>query len=331
MAALCIVEDPATGGMYTKAIAPNARPVFEKVGYVATTPIAGFDDACNFLEIGKPVIGYSHFLLVGSPAFIARQPMPEGWLYGAYVLSDSQFIPTEEVGWVATPRIAVPSLMTGGALQLAYGKPLDYKEVRPWGSPEAPRSVLNRTEIRQTLVPGWDHTAPVLLAYAEHADVLCAMLSRTKWVNLLLLGDQDAGHAMRLDLHGLSPEQVVYTTSTLAWDAADLYLALNPFVAWPWDVIHAISRHLPVAAIKTYTYETLIEDGHVAPISAFDAVRIGNKLAYQANSTDIAQALSAFLAEPVSLHTRIRVASSVLGARSQKQFTTALIRALFSE
>jgi hypothetical protein len=332
MPALCIVEDPSLGGIYTCAIAPHTGTLFENIGYVAKDPLQGLPDLCQHIPPGTPAQGYTHILLVGSPAFIAKQPQAPGLLYGAYVLSDTQFIPAEQVGWVdAIPRIAVPSAITGGALSLASGKQLTCQEVRPWGLPVAPKSVINRTEIRQLLVPAWDHTAPVILTYAEHVDDICAMLSRTKNINVLLLGEEDAQQAVRLDLCGLKPEQVRFTKSALAWDAADLYLALNPFTAWPWDIVQALSRQLPVAAINNYVYETFIADGFAAPIGAFDTVTIGTRLAYKANSTDLVQTIGKFTSDPVALHTRAQIGSQTLASHTQEKFAKGLIRALFSD
>ena len=334
MAALCIVEEPLSEFAYTKAIAPHTGGVFERVGFIAPAPVSGLEtETCQRLEPGKPVTDYTHFLLVGSPEFIAKQPTPEGWQYGAYVLADSPFIPVEQTAWLdRIPRVSGPSAMTGGALQLAYGKPIAFKDVLPWGFPTQERHILNKTEIRQLIVPEWDHTAPVVLAYAEFADVMCAVMSRAKNVNLLLLGTEDTGHALRLDLHGVKPENVRFTTSTLAWSAADIYLALNTFTAWPWDVIHALARQLPVAAIRTHVYETLIDgSGCVGAISAFDSVSVGQKIGYQANSTDIAQALSQFTSDPLSLHVRAQVASATLAAHTPERFARRLIKTLFGE
>lgn len=329
MASLCIVEDPAHGGAFTRTIAQFAQgDVFERVGYVAAAPLTGLATPHHPPE--TPVVGYTHFLLVGSPGFIARQPRVDAD-FSAYVLADSQFIAAEAVDWVPRmARIAVPSVMTGGALRLAYNQPVAYTEVRPWGVPVAPKPIFNRTELRQLLVPAWDHTAPVVLAYAEHADTMCSVLARTKNVNLLLLGDVDAAHQLRLDMCGLEAHRVAFTTSAVAWDAADIYVALNPFTAWPWDVVHAIARQLPVAALKTYVYESFIEDGHVAPINAFDMITQGSRLSYGANSTDIANALAKFLADPVGLHTRVQVASHLMAAHTPEKFTKQLIKALFT-
>lgn len=333
MSALCIVEDPSTGGMYTKVVAPHAGGIFEKVGYVAEAPLPGVaESGANFLRLGEPVVGYTHFLLVGSPEFIARQPAPAGGRYGAYVLADTQFLPAEHLGWIEyIPRIAVPSQMTGAAIKLSLGTDVAYKEVRPWGFPLAPRSVINRTEIRQLLVPGWTHAAPVILAYAEFASTMCAMLSRTSNVNLLLLGEPDSQQGVRLDMCGIESSRVQFTVSQLAWDASDLYVALNPFTTWPWDVTYAISRQLPCAAINTHVYETLIEGvGCVGKIPAFDTVTVGNKLGYQANSTDIANALSGFVSDPANLHARTAIAARSFAENTPARFTRAVIEALFA-
>lgn len=331
MAALCIVEDPASGGMYSRVIAPHASPVFDSVGYVATAPLQGLEDH-RHIDMEHPVEGYSHFLLVGSPEFLAKQPTPAGWVYGAYALADTQFIPVEQTGWVdRVSRIAVPSPMTGGALQLACGKDVAWKEVRPWGFPIQPRRAISRTEIRQLLVPGWTHEAPVVLAYAEFADVMCAMLARTKNVNLLLLGEPDDRQAVRLDMNGLTEDRVQFTTSQLAWDAADVFVALNPFTAWPWDLVYALSRPLPVLAIKTHVYETFVDGiGCVGQIPAFDPIMLGQRLGYQANSADIANALASFVADPTNLHARARIAGQAFAEHTQERFAKLLITTLFA-
>lgn len=331
MASLCIVEDPSYGGLYTRAIAPHTGSVFEQVGYVANKPLEGVQH--ERLDPGKPVQGYTHFLLVGSPEFLSRQTIPAGRHYGAYVLAESQFIPLEHVGWITgIPRIAVPSAMVGGALTLAHGKPVTYREVRPWGFATPPRCAINRTEIRQLLVPSWDHTAPVVLAQAEFADVMCAMLSRTQNVNLLLLGEEDSRHPVRMDMCGVNAGRVRFSTSTLAWDAADVFAALTPFTAWPWDVVYAISRRLPTVALKSHVYETFIDSlGCVGPITALDPITAQNRLGYQANSADIAQALGAFMADPTNLHARVHTAAKLFAEHTQERFATALIQALFTE
>lgn len=277
--------------------------------------------------------GVSHILLIGDPDFLHRQPIVPSLVYGAYVLCSSNFVAVEHMSWYGpgkVERVAVPTKLTGAALGIAYGTTVEAATVVPWGYPEAHDTTINRTEIRQLLAPHWDHRAPVVLAEAEYADSVCAALARTQHMNALLLGSEDQRHATRIGMHNIDSSRVAFTTSRLAWDAADIYLSLKPCTYWPWDVAYALSRHLVTATLKAHVYEVFSDQYNCTiGMSAYDAVMDG-PLCYRANSTDILLALQTFLSDVPGHTTRTCLGAEAFAARTPEVFTRSLMKALFN-
>ena len=326
MASLFIVEEGSK--VFTKVISDNLPEAFEGSGYIAAYPVEGIKGA--YLEPGKPCIGYTHILLIGSPQFVQKQPITPSLAYGAYVLSPSQFIPAESVGWMSQiTKIATPCTLASAALNLASNTEVKIPSVLPWGYEYQSPLAINRTEIRQLLVPSWDETRPVILAQSEFTNLILASVSRGLPINVLFLGEAPTNLQTLLDAYSLKPEQVKYTKSNLAWKASDLYISLTNN-AWPWDATLALSHRLPIAVPKVYAGETLTTELGVAiPISAFD---MGPTLlaGYTPNSADIADAINRFLNEPQKMHVLANNGEKFFLKRTPKLFTQELITALFT-
>lgn len=327
MPKLFIVEEPSLGGMFTKAIDGHA-PMFEGVGYIGT-PIEGIK--AEHVGSGTPA-GYTHILLIGSPEFLNKQPIVDGFVYAAYALPAVPYIPLEQLSWVPKiAKIATPCTMTSMAIQMAIGDDRKISFITPWGYPRQATLVINKTEVRQLLVPTWDEKKPVILAPAEHHMAVCTAVSRGVHANLLFLGKEPEGFQTTLDLLSLDRGCVKFTESQIAWVAADLYLSLNAAVAWPWDAVYALSHSIPVALPKSHACETFI-DGMMAalPISAFD-VSMGSSPHYVPNSADIAAAIDGFVRDPQTAFVKAAAGAQILCDRTPAMFTRDVVASLFSE
>lgn len=325
MAKLLIIEKPSYKGLYTKAIEPHIGDVFESVGYVSATPMDGV--RAQHVPSGAPCPGYTHVLFVGDPEFLSQCSMPEGLRYGAYVLSPTQFIPVEHAGWARRVKLAAPSAVVGAALGLAAETELSVSEILPWGVPSVPEQVLNKSEYLQLIAPEWSPGKPTIITPIQNAPKVCAALSRCDKVRAVFVG-APADKELLLNTFSLTPEHIAFTTAKHVWNAADIYLSLEPYTAWPWDVIKALSMSIPTMVPNAHVYQTLIAKKFALPVDAFDTCNT-NGLAYTSNSTDIANAVETFLSNKHKAYALAAHGQSFFKDRTAEVFARELIKALF--